>query len=69
VTATALVAHTSPSLASVDESYPSLAAIAAVMASAAGPLIVSAMVAVDADYLHSTRLGAAAGRRHCSRDL
>jgi predicted nucleic acid-binding protein len=60
---TALIVDTSAILASLDEAYPENEAIAAILAAEAGPLVVSAMVAAEADYMLYTRLGAAAARQ------
>jgi uncharacterized protein len=63
MTMTALVVDTSAILASLDEGYTEHKAVATALASAAGPLVVSAMVVAEADYMLYTRLGAAAARR------
>lgn len=60
---TALVVDTSAILASLDESYVEHEAVAAILASETGPLIVSAMVVAESDYMLYTRLGAAAARQ------
>jgi uncharacterized protein len=60
---TALVVDTSAILASLDEAYAEHEAVATALASAAGPLVVSAMVVAEADYMLYTRLGAAAARQ------
>jgi predicted nucleic acid-binding protein len=60
---TALVVDTSAILAGLDEAYPEQQAIAAILASETGPLIVSPMVVAEADYMLYSRLGAAAARR------
>jgi uncharacterized protein len=60
---TALVVDTSAILASLDEAYAEHQAVAAILASETGPLIVSPMVIAEADYMLCTRLGAAAARR------
>ena len=60
---TALVVDTSAIVASLDEAYAEHEAIAAILASDDGPLIVSPMVVAEADYMLYTRLGAAAARR------
>jgi predicted nucleic acid-binding protein len=60
---TALIVDTSAILASLDEAYPENEAIAAILAAEAGPLVVSTMVAAEADYMLYTRLGAAAARQ------
>lgn len=58
-----LVVDTSAILASLDEAYAEHQDIAAILASEAGALIVSAMVVAEADYMLCTRLGVAAARR------
>jgi uncharacterized protein len=63
MTMTALVVDTSAILASLDEAYTEHEAVATALASEAGPLVVSAMVVAEADYMLYTRLGAAAARR------
>jgi len=60
---TALIVDTSAILASLDEAYTEHEAVATVLAAAAGPLVVSAMVVAEADYMLFTRLGAPAARR------
>ena len=60
---TALIVDTSAILASLDEAYAELEAIADILATEAGPLVVSPMVVAKADYMLYTRLGAAAARR------
>jgi uncharacterized protein len=60
---TALVVDTSAILASLDEAYAEHDAIAAVLASEPGPLVVSPMVVAEADYMLYTRLGGAAARQ------
>lgn len=60
---TAIVVDTSAVLASLDESYDEHAAIAEVIATADGPLVISPMVAAESDYMLYTRLGAAAARQ------
>jgi predicted nucleic acid-binding protein len=59
----ALVVDTSAVLASLDEAYAEHDAIAAILTSEIGPLIVSPMVVAEADYMLYTRLGAAAAHR------
>jgi predicted nucleic acid-binding protein len=59
----ALVVDTSAILASLDEAYAEHEAIAAILASETGPLVISPMVIAEADYVLYTRLGAAAARR------
>jgi uncharacterized protein len=59
---TALVVDTGAILASLDEAYAEHEAVAAILASETGPLVVSAMVVAVADYMLSARLGAAAAR-------
>jgi predicted nucleic acid-binding protein len=61
--AMALVVDTSAILASLDEAYAEHDAIAAILASETGHLVVSPMVIAEADYMLYTRLGAAAARR------
>ena len=63
MTLTALIADTSGILASLDEANAEHEAIAAVLASETGPIIASAMVVAEADYMLYTRLGAAAARQ------
>jgi uncharacterized protein len=63
MTMTALVVDTSAILASLDEAYAEHEAITVALASEAGPLVVSAMVVAEADYMLYTRLGAAAAQR------
>jgi uncharacterized protein len=58
-----LVVDTSAILASLDEAYAEHEAIAAILASETGPLVISPMVVAEADYMLYTRLGAAAARR------
>jgi predicted nucleic acid-binding protein len=60
---TAIIVDTSAVLASLDEAYPEHTAIAAILARHDGPLIVSPMVAAEADYMLLSRLGAAAARK------
>jgi len=60
---TALVVDTSAILAGLDEAYAEHEAIAAVLISEAGALVVSPMVVAEADYMLYTRLGAAAALR------
>jgi uncharacterized protein len=60
---TAIIVDTSAVLASLDESYGEHAAIAEVIATADGPLVISPMVAAESDYMLFTRLGAAAARQ------
>jgi predicted nucleic acid-binding protein len=58
-----LVVDTSAILASLDEAYAEHEAIAAILASETGPLVISPMVVAEADYMLYTRLGAAGARR------
>lgn len=60
---TAIIVDTSAVLASLDEAYAEHKAIAELMATADGPLVVSPMVAAESDYMLYTRLGAAAARQ------
>ncbi len=60
---TALVVDTSAIVASLDEAYAEHQAVAAILASETGILIVSPMVLAEADYMLCTRLGAAAARQ------
>ena len=60
---TALVVDTSAILASLDEAYAEHEAVAAILASETGSLIISPMVIAEADYMLYTRLGAAAARQ------
>lgn len=60
---TALVVDTSGILVSLDEAYAEHGVVAAVLAAESGPLVISAMVVAEADYMLHTRLGAAAARR------
>jgi uncharacterized protein len=60
---TAIIVDTSAVLASLDEAYAEHEAIAAVVAAADGPLVVSPMVAAESDYMLYSRLGAAAARQ------
>ena len=60
---TAIIVDTSAVLASLDESYAEHTAIAEVIATADGPLVISPMVAAESDYMLYTRLGAAAARQ------
>lgn len=60
---TAIVVDTSAVLASLDEAYAEHEAIAEILASHDGPLIVSPMVVAEADYMLHSRLGAAAARK------
>jgi len=60
---TAIVVDTSAVLASLDEAYAEHKAIAEVLATADGPLVISPMVAAESDYMLYTRLGAAAARQ------
>jgi uncharacterized protein len=60
---TALVVDTSAILASLDEAYAEHEAIAAILATETGPLVISPMVVAEADYMLYTGLGAAAARR------
>jgi uncharacterized protein len=60
---TAIIVDTSAVLASLDESYAEHAAIAEVIATADGPLVISPMVAAESDYMLFTRLGAPAARQ------
>jgi predicted nucleic acid-binding protein len=60
---TAIIVDTNAVLASLDEAYAEHEAIAAVIASADGLLVVSPMVAAESDYMLFTRLGAAAARQ------
>jgi predicted nucleic acid-binding protein len=60
---TAIIVDTSAVLASLDEAYAEHAAIARTLARHDGPLVVSPLVAAEADYMLHTRLGAAAARQ------
>ncbi|HTZ29751.1 MAG TPA: VapC toxin family PIN domain ribonuclease [Streptosporangiaceae bacterium] len=60
---TALIVDTSAILASLDEAYAEHQAVAAILASETGSLIISPMVIAEADYMLYTRLGAAAARQ------
>jgi len=60
---TALVVDTSAILASLDEAYAEHEAVAAILASETGSLIISPMVIAEADYMLYTRLGAAAAQQ------
>lgn len=60
---TAIVVDTSAVLASLDEAYAEHKAIAEVIATADGLLVVSPMVAAESDYMLYTRLGTAAARQ------
>lgn len=60
---TALVVDTSAIVASLDEAYAEHKAVAAVLASETGTLIISPMVIAEADYMLYTRFGAAAARQ------
>jgi uncharacterized protein len=60
---TALVVDTSAILASLDEAYAEHQAVAVILASETGSLIISPMVIAEADYMLYTRLGAAAARQ------
>lgn len=60
---TALVVDTSGIVASLDEAYVEHQAVAAILASETGPLIISPMVVAEADYMLYTRFGAAAARQ------
>jgi uncharacterized protein len=60
---TAIIVDTSAVLASLDEAYAEHEAIAEVIATADGPLVISPMVTAESDYMLYTRLGAAAARQ------
>jgi predicted nucleic acid-binding protein len=60
---TAIIVDTSAVLASLDEAYPEHEAIAQILATADGPLVISPMVAAESDYMLHSRLGAAAARQ------
>lgn len=60
---TALVVDTSAIVASLDEASAEHEAVAAILASETGPLIISPMVIAEADYMIYTRFGAAAARQ------
>jgi uncharacterized protein len=60
---TAIIVDTSAVLASLDEAYAEHEAIAGIVATADGPLVVSPMVAAESDYMLYSRLGAAAARQ------
>ena len=64
----AIVVDTRAILARLDEAYPEHEVIAAIIAGADGPLVVSPMVAAESDYMLFTRLGAAAARQF-ARDV
>jgi predicted nucleic acid-binding protein len=60
---TALVVDTSGIMASLDEAYVEHEAVAAILASETEPLVISAMVVAEADYMLYTRFGAGAARQ------
>jgi predicted nucleic acid-binding protein len=60
---TAIIVDTGAIVASLDEAYAEHKGIAAILADEDGPLIVSPMVAAEADYMLYSRLGAAAARK------
>ena len=60
---TALIVDTSAIVASLDEAYDEHHAVAAILTSETGLLIVSPLVIAEADYMLYTRFGAAAARR------
>jgi uncharacterized protein len=60
---TALVVDTSGIVASLDEAYDEHQAVAAILGSETGPMIISPMVVAEADYMLYIRFGAAAARQ------
>ena len=60
---TATIVDTSAILALLDEAYPEHSAVAATVADADGPLVVSPMITAESDYMLHTRLGAEAAQR------
>lgn len=65
---TALIVDTRAIVANLDRRYVEHEAVVTLLASETGPLIVSAMVAAESDYMLYTRLGAAAAR-HFAADV
>lgn len=59
----AIIVDTSAILASLDEAYAEHQAIARILATADGPLVVSPMVVAESDYMLYSRLGAVAARQ------
>ncbi|MEU1983050.1 PIN domain-containing protein [Nocardia sp. NPDC019395] len=58
-----IIVDTSAIIAMYDEAYPEHASLTEIATDTTGLLIVSPLIAAEADYMLATRLGAAAARR------